>query len=66
VFARRLASAISQIADFPFSGRSIEGKAKSGTREVFVMGYRLVYQASDEVVTILAIQHVPDGSTLNP
>jgi plasmid stabilization system protein ParE len=56
-FAQRLASAIAQITDFPFSGRSLQGAGRTDFREIFVMGYRLVYQASDDVVTILAIQH---------
>jgi plasmid stabilization system protein ParE len=56
-FARRISTAIDQIARFPESGRVVPERGDPLYREVFVDRYRVVYRRIDTVIQILLVQH---------
>lgn len=62
VIGFRLTTATSQLRRFPYSGRETRGS--TGSRELIVGSYRILYAVDGETIVILGIMHgarnVPD------
>jgi plasmid stabilization system protein ParE len=54
---RTLVDAGRTLEQFPFAGRAVPEAAEPTLREVFVYSYRVIYRATSDAVTILAVIH---------
>ncbi len=52
---RKFKEKTNQLKQFPLSGRVISETMDTNLRELIVSNYRIMYQVSDEVVTVFAV-----------
>ena len=48
---------IERLEEFPSSGRVVPELTREDIREIFLGNYRIIYQISKEVVSILTVRH---------
>jgi plasmid stabilization system protein ParE len=53
----RIVKRATQLADFPNSGRNVEGSGDPAVREVFAVPYRIVYVLHDDYLEVVAVRH---------
>ncbi|MEW6363056.1 MAG: type II toxin-antitoxin system RelE/ParE family toxin [Acidobacteriota bacterium] len=57
LFATDVLAVLERLSGFPFSGRVVPEMNDAAIREVILGNYRIIYRATDELVTVLAIHH---------
>lgn len=55
VIVNRLYSSVDRLMEFPLSGREVPELEDISVREIIVVGYRIIYEVSNEFVRILAV-----------
>ena len=53
----RINKAVSHLARFPFSGRSVPEIQRADVREVIVDGYRVIYRPEPDGIHVVAMRH---------
>ena len=64
----RIIQATERLRDFPYSGRVVENWGRPSLRQIFVQGYRIIYEVFEDVVEIQMVvlttrQFPPDEIT---